>query len=93
MPILFVYLVFALKTVEGSHAFRATSRVLVHSQDHRPMMGQVVHMLEGVMDVQVPHVPRSLQNYVGMAHLQSLFIFICFCISELRNTDVHILQS
>uniref|UniRef100_A0A0A8Y2F9 Uncharacterized protein n=1 Tax=Arundo donax TaxID=35708 RepID=A0A0A8Y2F9_ARUDO len=30
------------------------------------MMGQVVHMLEGVMDAQVPPVPRSLQNYVGM---------------------------
>jgi hypothetical protein len=31
-------------------------------------MGQVVHLLEGVMvvDVQVPPVPRSLQNYVGV---------------------------
>uniref|UniRef100_A0A8R7R1N1 Uncharacterized protein n=2 Tax=Triticum urartu TaxID=4572 RepID=A0A8R7R1N1_TRIUA len=35
-------------------------------EDHRPMMGQVVRMLEGVMDVEVPSVPRSLQNFVGM---------------------------
>uniref|UniRef100_A0A0E0JFQ8 Receptor-like serine/threonine-protein kinase n=1 Tax=Oryza punctata TaxID=4537 RepID=A0A0E0JFQ8_ORYPU len=36
------------------------------AEDHRPMMGQVVHMLEGVMDVEVPPVPRSLQYFVGM---------------------------
>ncbi|RCV23557.1 hypothetical protein SETIT_5G015900v2 [Setaria italica] len=36
------------------------------AEDHRPMMGQVVRMLEGVMDVEVPPVPRSLQNYVGI---------------------------
>jgi hypothetical protein len=29
-------------------------------------MGQAVHMLEGAMDAQVPPVPRSLQNYVGV---------------------------
>jgi serine/threonine protein kinase len=36
------------------------------AEDHRPMMGQVVHMLEGVTDVEVPPVPRSLQYFVGM---------------------------
>ncbi|XP_066159784.1 G-type lectin S-receptor-like serine/threonine-protein kinase At2g19130 isoform X2 [Oryza sativa Japonica Group] len=36
------------------------------AEDHRPMMGQVVHMLEGVMDVEVPPIPRSLQYFVGM---------------------------
>ena len=30
------------------------------------MMGQVVRMLEGVMDVEVPPIPRSLLNFVGM---------------------------
>jgi hypothetical protein len=30
------------------------------------MMGQIVRMLEGVLDVKVPPIPRSLQNYVGM---------------------------
>ncbi|VAI42798.1 unnamed protein product [Triticum turgidum subsp. durum] len=36
------------------------------AEDHRPMMGQVVQMLEGVLDVEVPPIPRSLQNFVGM---------------------------
>ena len=42
--------------------------MLVHSngEDNRPMMGQVVHMLENVMDVEIPHIPRSLENSVGM---------------------------
>jgi serine/threonine protein kinase len=36
------------------------------AEDHRPMMGQIVQMLEGVLDVDVPPIPRSLQNFVGM---------------------------
>ncbi|KAM0907894.1 hypothetical protein ACQ4PT_015822 [Festuca glaucescens] len=36
------------------------------AEDHRPMMRQVVHMLESVMEVEIPPIPRSLQNYVGM---------------------------
>ncbi|GJN06485.1 hypothetical protein PR202_ga24215 [Eleusine coracana subsp. coracana] len=36
------------------------------AEDHRPMMGQVVRMLEGVLDVEVPPIPRLLQNFVGM---------------------------
>jgi hypothetical protein len=46
------------------------------AEDHRPMMGQVVHMLEGVMDVQVPPVPRSLQNNVGMEDSTSADFYI-----------------
>jgi len=47
-------------------ACRVACWCIQDAEDHRPMMGQVVHMLEGVMDVQVPPVHRSLQNYVGM---------------------------
>ncbi|CAM0880449.1 unnamed protein product [Alopecurus aequalis] len=36
------------------------------AEDDRPMMGQVVQMLEGVLDVDVPPIPRSLQSFVGM---------------------------
>uniref|UniRef100_A0A0E0JFR0 Protein kinase domain-containing protein n=1 Tax=Oryza punctata TaxID=4537 RepID=A0A0E0JFR0_ORYPU len=35
-------------------------------EDQRPMMGQVVLMLEGAMDVLVPSIPMTLQNFVGM---------------------------
>ncbi|KAF8733534.1 hypothetical protein HU200_014835 [Digitaria exilis] len=47
-------------------ACRVACWCIQDAEDHRPMMGQVVHMLEGVVDVKVPPVPRSLQNYVGM---------------------------
>ena len=47
-------------------ACRVACWCIQDAEDHRPMMGPVVHMLEGVMDVQVPPVHRSLQNYVGM---------------------------
>ncbi|GAB4825042.1 hypothetical protein Ancab_007915 [Ancistrocladus abbreviatus] len=33
-------------------------------ENHRPTMGQVVHILEGVMDVNLPPIPRSLQVFV-----------------------------
>ncbi|KAG6419534.1 hypothetical protein SASPL_121756 [Salvia splendens] len=33
-------------------------------EDTRPSMGQVVHILEGVMDVNPPPIPRSLQVFV-----------------------------
>uniref|UniRef100_A0ACD5WKE1 Uncharacterized protein n=1 Tax=Avena sativa TaxID=4498 RepID=A0ACD5WKE1_AVESA len=32
---------------------------------HRPSMGQVVRMLEGVVDIDLPPVPTSLQNIMG----------------------------
>jgi serine/threonine protein kinase len=47
-------------------ACRVACWCIQDAEDHRPMMGQVVHILEGVMGVNVPPVPRSLQNYVGM---------------------------
>ncbi|EEE54138.1 hypothetical protein OsJ_00927 [Oryza sativa Japonica Group] len=37
-------------------------------EDQRPMMGQVVLMLEGVMDVLVPPIPMSLQNFLLRGH-------------------------
>uniref|UniRef100_A0A0D9UYF3 non-specific serine/threonine protein kinase n=1 Tax=Leersia perrieri TaxID=77586 RepID=A0A0D9UYF3_9ORYZ len=36
------------------------------AEDQRPTMGQVVLMLEDAMDVLVPPIPRSLQNFVGL---------------------------
>ncbi|CAI9090359.1 OLC1v1025122C1 [Oldenlandia corymbosa var. corymbosa] len=32
-------------------------------ENHRPSMGQVVQILEGVLDVNLPPVPRALQNF------------------------------
>lgn len=49
-----------------ARACRVSCWCIQDAADHRPMMGQVVRMLEGVMDVEVPPVPRSLQKYVGM---------------------------
>ncbi|KAI5003927.1 hypothetical protein ZWY2020_031170 [Hordeum vulgare] len=49
-----------------SRACRTACWCIQDDEDHRPMMGQVVHMLEGVVDVHVPPIPRSLQNFVGM---------------------------
>lgn len=49
-----------------TRACRTACWCIQDDEDHRPMMGQVVHMLEGVVDVQVPPIPRSLQNFVGM---------------------------
>ena len=49
-----------------SRACKIACWCIQDDEDHRPMMGQVVRMLEGVMDVEVPSVARSLQNFVGM---------------------------
>ena len=47
-------------------ACRVACWCIQDAEDHRPTMGQVVYMLEGVLDVEIPPVPRSLQNFVGM---------------------------
>ncbi|VAH55764.1 unnamed protein product [Triticum turgidum subsp. durum] len=49
-----------------TRACRTACWCIQDDEDHRPMMGHVVRMLEGVVDVQVPPIPRSLQNFVGM---------------------------
>ncbi|XP_044953071.1 G-type lectin S-receptor-like serine/threonine-protein kinase At2g19130 [Hordeum vulgare subsp. vulgare] len=49
-----------------SRACRIACWCIQDFEDHRPMMGQVVQMLEGVLDVEVPPIPRSLQNFVDM---------------------------
>ncbi|XP_037412233.1 G-type lectin S-receptor-like serine/threonine-protein kinase At2g19130 [Triticum dicoccoides] len=49
-----------------SRACRIACWCIQDAEDHRPMMGHVVRMLEGVMDVEVPPIPRSLLNFVGM---------------------------
>ena len=49
-----------------NRACRIACWCIQDAEDHRPMMGQVVHMLEGVMGVEIPPIPRSLQNYVGV---------------------------
>jgi hypothetical protein len=49
-----------------NRACRVACWCIQDAEDHRPMMGQIVRMLEGVLDVKVPPIPRSLQNYVGM---------------------------
>ncbi|KAL6868231.1 hypothetical protein ACP4OV_015076 [Aristida adscensionis] len=48
-----------------NRACRIACWCIQDAEDHRPMMRQVVHMLEGVMEVEVPPVPRSLLNCVG----------------------------
>uniref|UniRef100_A0A8R7VDI1 Protein kinase domain-containing protein n=1 Tax=Triticum urartu TaxID=4572 RepID=A0A8R7VDI1_TRIUA len=49
-----------------SRACRIACWCIQDAEDHRPMMGQVVHMLANFMDVEIPPIPRSLGNYVGM---------------------------
>lgn len=49
-----------------NRACRVACWCIQDAEDHRPMMGQVVRMLEGVMDVEVPPVPWLLQKYIGM---------------------------
>uniref|UniRef100_A0ACD5Y9P4 Uncharacterized protein n=1 Tax=Avena sativa TaxID=4498 RepID=A0ACD5Y9P4_AVESA len=49
-----------------NRACRIACWCIQDAEDHRPMMGQVVHMLEGAMEVEIPPIPRSLQNYIGM---------------------------
>ncbi|KAJ1281936.1 hypothetical protein BS78_03G011700 [Paspalum vaginatum] len=61
-----------------TRACRVACWCIQDAEDHRPMMGQVVRMLEGIVDVEVPPVPRSLQSYVGMEGPTSAD----FCISE-----------
>ncbi|WVZ72870.1 hypothetical protein U9M48_021263 [Paspalum notatum var. saurae] len=48
-------------TEKLSRACRVACWCIQDAEDNRPMMGQVVRMLEGVMDVVVPPVLRSLQ--------------------------------
>ena len=55
-------------TEQLNRACRIACWCIQDAKDHRPMMGQVVHMLEGVMEVEIPPIPRSLQNNVGMEH-------------------------
>jgi serine/threonine protein kinase len=47
-------------------ACRVACWCIQDAEDHRPMMGKIVRMLEGAVDVEVPPIPRSMQNYVGM---------------------------
>uniref|UniRef100_A0ACD5TR32 Uncharacterized protein n=1 Tax=Avena sativa TaxID=4498 RepID=A0ACD5TR32_AVESA len=61
-------------TLEGQAGIEQLNRAcriacwcIQDAEDHRPMMGQVVRMLEGVMEVEIPPIPRSFQNYVRMA--------------------------
>ncbi|XP_025819314.1 G-type lectin S-receptor-like serine/threonine-protein kinase At2g19130 isoform X2 [Panicum hallii] len=49
-----------------NRACRVACWCIQDGEDCRPMMGQVVRMLEGVMDVEVPPVPWLLQKYIGM---------------------------
>jgi serine/threonine protein kinase len=49
-----------------SRACRIACWCIQDAEDHRPMMGQVVQILEDALSVEVPPVPRSLQNFVGM---------------------------
>ncbi|CAO2161623.1 unnamed protein product [Urochloa humidicola] len=49
-----------------TRACRVACWCIQDAEDHRPTMGQIVRMLEGVVDVEVPPIPRLLQNYVGM---------------------------
>uniref|UniRef100_A0ACD5VC55 Uncharacterized protein n=1 Tax=Avena sativa TaxID=4498 RepID=A0ACD5VC55_AVESA len=53
-------------TEQLNKACRIACWCIQDAEDHRPMMGQVVRMLEGVMEVEIPPIPRSLQNYVAM---------------------------
>ncbi|XP_039811139.1 G-type lectin S-receptor-like serine/threonine-protein kinase At2g19130 isoform X2 [Panicum virgatum] len=49
-----------------NRACRVACWCIQDAEDHRPVMGQVVRMLEGVMDVEVPPVPWLLQKYIGI---------------------------
>lgn len=82
-----------------ARACRVACWCIQDAADHRPMMGQVVRMLEGVMDVEVPPVPRSQKKYVGMddstcsdwtASEVSCYLVQCdlflLCVSELQET-------
>jgi serine/threonine protein kinase len=51
-----------------TRACRIACWCIQDAEDHRPMMGQVVQMLEDALGVDVPPIPRSLQNFVGMEH-------------------------
>ena len=48
-----------------NRACRIACWCIQNDKDHRPKMGQVVYMLEGVMEVEIPPIPRTLQNYVS----------------------------
>ena len=49
-----------------NRACRVACWCIQDAEDDRPMMGQVVRMLEGVMDVEFPPVPWLLQKYIGI---------------------------
>uniref|UniRef100_A0ACD5VK78 Uncharacterized protein n=1 Tax=Avena sativa TaxID=4498 RepID=A0ACD5VK78_AVESA len=53
-------------TEQLNKACRIACWCIQDAEDHRPMMGQVVRMLEGVMEVETPPIPKSFQNYFGM---------------------------
>ncbi|XXG73733.1 hypothetical protein AAC387_Pa07g2593 [Persea americana] len=46
---------------ELQRALRVACWCIQDDENHRPSMGQVVQMLEGVLDVSIPPIPRSLQ--------------------------------
>ncbi|TVU41129.1 hypothetical protein EJB05_14624, partial [Eragrostis curvula] len=72
-----------------NRACRVACWCIQDAEDQRPMMGQVVRMLEGVLDVEVPPVPRSLQNYVGMVawRIPTLQIWTVFETCCFRNVN------
>uniref|UniRef100_A0A5B7A678 Protein kinase domain-containing protein n=1 Tax=Davidia involucrata TaxID=16924 RepID=A0A5B7A678_DAVIN len=54
-------------------------------ENHRPSMGQVVQILEGVLDVNLPPIPRSLQLFVDN-HDQDDIVF--FTSSSSQSSQV-----
>ncbi|MQL92277.1 hypothetical protein Taro_024899 [Colocasia esculenta] len=46
------------------------------SEDHRPSMNQVVQILEGVVEVGTPPVPRTLQHFIGEESDSISFSFV-----------------
>ncbi|KAJ8631012.1 hypothetical protein MRB53_024335 [Persea americana] len=46
---------------ELQRALRVACWCIQDDENHRPSMGQVVQMLEGVLDVSIPPIPRTLQ--------------------------------
>ncbi|KAK7263585.1 hypothetical protein RJT34_31177 [Clitoria ternatea] len=51
-------------TEEVIRVIKVASWCVQDGETHRPSMGQVVQILEGVLDVNLPPIPRSLQAFV-----------------------------
>ncbi|MQM14832.1 hypothetical protein Taro_047768 [Colocasia esculenta] len=72
---------------ELRRACRVACWCIQENEGERPSMGQVVQMLEGVVEVEMPPVPRLLENHVASGEQIVYFLEMSFVSSKASSSS------